>query len=70
MGTIVKFIEYMLVMEVTPIDGRKFKHRKFVNLARDQEMCSGRIMDHEMEEAKKLGVKPSEVLTVNVVALQ
>lgn len=66
-----KPVEYMLVMEVTPIDGRKYKHRVFVSMSRETFiMTSQYILDKELSEAKRIGVKPSEVLTLNVVKLQ
>lgn len=65
-----KTIQYMLVMEVTPIDGRKFKGRKFINVSPSFKMTSQYILDQEVDIAKVYGVSPSDVLTVNVVKLQ
>ena len=63
-------VEYMLVMEVTPIDGRKYKHRVFISMDRMKFIITSQfILDKELSEAKRLGVKPSEVLTINVVKL-
>ena len=61
--------EYMLVMQVTPIDGRAYKHRRFISVVQPGMVCRDLIMHFENDEAKKLGVKPSEVLTTNIVAL-
>lgn len=63
-------IQYMLIMEVTPIDGRKFKERLFVNVSPTFRMTSDYIMDKEISVAKRFGVNPGDVLTVNVVKLQ
>lgn len=62
--------EYMLVMEVEPSDGRKYKHRVFVSMVRDQPITSQFILDKELSEAKRIGERPGNVLTVNVVKLQ
>lgn len=62
--------EYMLVMEVTPINGRKFKGRMFVNVSPSFKMTSRYILDKEVEISKVYGIAPSAVLTVNVVKLQ
>lgn len=62
-------IQYMLVMEVTPIDGRKFKERLFVNVSPTFNMTSQYLMDKEVEVARRVGVKPGDVFTVNVVKL-
>lgn len=63
-------IQYMLVMEVTPLDRRKFKERLFVNVSQTFHMTSDYIMDKEISVAKRFGVNPADVLTVNVVKLQ
>lgn len=63
-------IQYMLVMEVTPVDRRKFKERLFVNVSQTFRMTSDYIMDKEIRVAKRFGVNPGDVLTVNVVKLQ
>lgn len=63
-------IEYMLVMEVTPIDERKFKHRVFIKHTRGVGVTSQQILDAEVAEAKRLRIKVSEVLTVHIVKLQ
>lgn len=63
-------IQYMLVMEVTPLDRRKFKERLFVNVSQTFRMTSDYIMDKEISVAKLFGVNPADVLTVNVVKLQ
>lgn len=65
-----KTVQYMLVMEVTPIDGRKFKERLFVNISPTFRMTSDYIMDKEISVAKRFGVNTGDVLTVNVVKLQ
>lgn len=58
-------IQYMLVIEVTPIDVRKF-----INVSPTFKMTSEYILDQEVDIAKVYGVSPSDVLTVNVVKLQ
>lgn len=63
-------IQYMLVMEITPVDRRKFKERLFVNVSQTFRMTSDYIMDKEISVAKRFGVNPADVLTVNVVKLQ
>ena len=62
--------EYMLVMEITPIDARKYKHRVFVSMSRGQPITSQFILDKEVSEAKRIGERPSDLLTINVVKLQ
>lgn len=63
-------IQYMLVMEVTPLDRRKFKERLFVNVSQTFRMTSDYIMDKEIRVAKRFGVNPADVMTLNVVKLQ
>lgn len=65
-----KKVQYMLVMEVNPIDGRKFKGRMFVTVSPSFVMTSQYILDQEVDMAKVYGVSSSDVLTVNVVKLQ
>lgn len=65
-----QLIEYMLVMEINPVDGRKFKERIFVRVAHTFRMTSDYIMDKEISVAKRFGVNPGDVLTLNVVKLQ
>ena len=63
-------IQYMLIMEVTPVDGRKFKERLFVNVSQTFRMTSDYLMDKEISVAKRFGVNPGDVMTLNVVKLQ
>ena len=63
-------IQYMLIMEITPVDGRKFKERIFINVIPTFRMTSDYIMDKEISVAKRFGVNPGDVLTLNVVKLQ
>lgn len=63
-------IQYMLVMEITPVDGRKFKERIFINVIPTFRMTSDYIMDKEISVAKRFGVNPGDVMTLNVVKLQ
>lgn len=63
-------IEYMLVMRVDPADGRRFYHRIFVDMLDSERMDADRVVRHEREEAKKLYVNVSDLVTVNVVKLQ
>lgn len=62
-------IQYMLVMEITPVDGRKFKERIFLNVIPTFRMTSDYIMGKEISVAKRFGVNPGDVMTLNVVKL-
>lgn len=63
-------ITWMLVMEIDPESGRKYKHRIFVDLMANEQMDSDRVKMHEKEEARKQRVSFRDVLTLNVVKLQ
>ena len=63
-------VQYMLVMEINEITGRRRKERIFINVSNTFRMTSDYLLDKEISVARRFGVNPGNVVTVNVVKLQ
>lgn len=63
-------VQYMLVMEINEITGRRRKERIFINVSDTFLMTSDYLLDKEISVARRFGINPGNVVTVNVVKLQ